>query len=80
VKQLIEQSKLERDEYGEAYHFVDQTRIERIFVSDEMLEQLSCGLLAIVKFGDGYEVLPAKVAHQIAERDTEVVVSFHSKK
>lgn len=80
VKQLIEQNKQERDEYGEVYHFVEQKRIERIFVSTEMLEQLSCGKQAIVKLDESYEVVSAKVARQIAARDKEAVVSFHDRK
>jgi len=80
VKQLIEQSKQERDEYGEAYHFVEQGRIERIFVSAEMLEELSCGKLAIVKFAEAYEVVTAKVADQISSRDERVVISLHNGK
>ena len=70
VKQLIEKNKLERDDYGEAYHFVEQNKIERIFVSAEMIEQLSRGQLGIVKLGDRYEVVPAKVA----------VIAFHEEK
>jgi len=79
VKQLIEQNRLEQDGRGEAYHFVLQNKIMRIFVAEEMIEQLSCGKLAIVSLGAGYEVVPAKVAHQIAERRKEVIVAFHEK-
>lgn len=77
VKQLIEASKLDRDEYGKAYHFVEQGKINRIFVAEEMAEQLSRGLLAIVKFGTGYEVVPEKVASQIASRDKDIVLVLH---
>lgn len=80
IKQLIEQNRQERDEFGEAYHFVEKGRIERIFASVEMAEQLSSGKLAIVKLTDSYEVVPAKVARQIAERDNETVVCFHERK
>ncbi len=80
VKQLIEKNKLERDNLGEAYHFVEQNKIERIFVSAEMIEQLSCGQLGIVKLGEGYEVVPAKVARQINCRDKKAVIAFHERK
>jgi uncharacterized protein YaiL (DUF2058 family) len=80
VKQLIEKNKLECDESGEAYHFVEQNKIERIFVSADMLEQLSCGQLAIVKLGENYEVVPAKVARQITCRTKEAVIAFHEKR
>lgn len=77
VKQLIETSRLPRDERGEPYHFVEQNKIKRLFVSEEMTDQLSRGQLAIVKLGPGYEVIPAKVARQIASRDPAAVVVFH---
>jgi len=79
VKQIIEKNKLERDDYGEAYHFVEQNKIERIFVSADMLEQLSCGQLAIVKLGGNYEVVPAKVVRQITCRTKEAVIAFHER-
>ena len=78
VKQLVEQNKMERDDFGAAYHFVDEGRIERIFITEEMIEQLSRGLLAIIKYGDAYEVVPAKVARQITSRDKDVVLAFHN--
>ncbi|MFH7319187.1 DUF2058 domain-containing protein [Desulfurivibrio sp. D14AmB] len=80
IKQLIENNRLDRDERGEPYHFPEQNRIKRIFVSEEMTEQLSRGQLAIVKLGNAYEVVPARVADQIAQRDPEVILAWHRKK
>lgn len=80
VKQLIETNRLAQDARGEAYHFAEQNKIKRIFVSDEMADLLSRGQLAIVKLGNSYEVVPAKVAHQIGSRDQEAVVVFHGKR
>jgi len=79
VRQLIEQNRLELDDRGEPYHFVDQNKIMRIFVTDEMIEQLSRGQLGIVTLDGSYEVVPAKVASQITERQKEVVVALHKK-
>jgi len=79
VKQLIETNRLPQDGRGEPYHFVEQNKIKRIFVSEEMTDQLSRGQFAIVKLGSGYEVVPAKVARQIASRDKEAVIVFHEK-
>jgi len=79
VKQLIETNRLPQDGRGEPYHFVEQNKIKRLFVSEEMTDQLSRGQLAIVKLGPGYEVVPAKVARQIASRDQGAVVVFHEK-
>jgi uncharacterized protein len=79
VKQLIEQNRLEQDGRGEAYHFVQQNKIMRIFLAEEMIDQLSCGKLAIVSLAGKYEVVPAKVARQIAERNKGAIVAFHEK-
>ena len=79
VRQLITQNRLELDDRGEAYHFVVQNKIMRIFVNEEMIEQLSRGQLAIVTFNGGYEVVPAKVASQIKERQKDIVVALQKK-
>ena len=79
VKQLIETNRLPQDGRGEPYHFAEQNKIKRIFVSEEMADQLSRGQLAIVRLGSGYEVVPAKAARQIASRDKGAVVVFHEK-
>jgi hypothetical protein len=77
VRELIEKNRLAKDARGEAYHFVDANKIKRIFVSEEIADQLSRGQAAIVKLGGGYEVVPAKVAHQIANRDQDTVLVLH---
>jgi uncharacterized protein YaiL (DUF2058 family) len=77
IKQLIENNRQKLDDHGEPYYFTEQNTINRIFVSMDMAEQLSCGQLAIVKLGNSYEVVPAKVARQIANRDKKKLVAFH---
>ncbi len=79
IRQLICDNKQERDDFGSAYHFVEENRVQRIFVDDEMAEGLSCGKMAIVKYGAGYEVVPARAAEQIASRDKNTVLAFHRK-
>lgn len=80
VKQLIEQNRLDKDDRGEAYNFVDENKIKRIYVSGETADQLSCGQAAIVKLGISYEVVPVKVARQIASRDKHTIVVLYEKK
>ena len=77
VKQLIETNRIPLDGRGSPYHFVVENKIKRIYVSEEMIDQLSRGQLAIVTLSTGYEVVPAKAARQIASRDKEAVVVFH---
>ncbi len=77
VKQLVDQNRLDKDERGEAYNFVDANKIKRIYVGAEIAEQLSRGQAAIVRLGSSYEVVPAKVARQIASRDRDALVVLH---
>jgi uncharacterized protein YaiL (DUF2058 family) len=77
VKQLIETNQLKRDGRGSPYYFAVQGKIDRICVAEDMAEQLSRGLLAIVRCKDSVEVVPAKAARQIAERDPAAVLVLH---
>jgi uncharacterized protein YaiL (DUF2058 family) len=55
-----------------------QGKIDRICVAEDMAEQLSRGLLAIVRCTkDSVDVVPAKAARQIAERDPAAVLVLH---
>ncbi|HET8705268.1 MAG TPA: DUF2058 domain-containing protein [Pseudomonadales bacterium] len=77
IRQIIEHSRISREKGEVAYNFTDGKSVKKIYVTDKLLNQLSHGLLAVVKLGEGYEVVPAKVAEKIRERDASVVVSYH---
>ena len=74
IKQLIEVSRLPRDGAGVAYNFTDGTKIKKILVTETMLNQLSNGRLAIVKFDEQYSVVPKSVAEKIKLRDESYVI------
>lgn len=74
IKQLIEISELSRQGAELTYNFPDGTKIKKILVTDEMLNQLSNGRLAIVKFEEKYSVVPKSVAEKIKLRDKSYVV------
>ena len=74
VKQLIELNKLPKDADGLAYHFNDNNKIKTLYVSETMREQIIRGRLAIVKWGESYEVVTAEVANKISLRDAASVI------
>jgi uncharacterized protein YaiL (DUF2058 family) len=77
IKQLVMQNRVERDEKnGQAYHFALGKKIHRIFIAEEMIDRLCEGQLGIVQLADSFEVVPAKVARQVAERDKGAVISL----
>lgn len=74
IKQLIDVSRLSRDGAQLPYNFTDGTKIKKLLVTEPMLNQLSNGRLAIVKFDEQYSVVPKAVADKIRLRDERYVV------
>ena len=78
AKHLIETNRLKlEDYYDEPYHFAEGKKIKKLYVSEEIANKLSVGQLAIVKLDDHFEVIPAKVARQIAQRDPAAFMVLH---
>ena len=75
IRQLVEMNRLPRDDGETGYNFQDGTAIKKLYVTEEVHDKLGRGLLAIVRFDDGYEVIPSVVAEKIKLRDASCVVS-----
>ncbi|MEN0039340.1 MAG: DUF2058 domain-containing protein [Cellvibrio sp.] len=81
IKQLIEnhrQSKGAGDGDVE-YNFSDGKLIKKIRVSKTVQEQIVRGVLAVVKLGEGYELVPRIVADKISQRDEKFVIVANTK-
>lgn len=78
VRQIIETHRLAKDPNGIAFRFPDKGKIQRLFVTREMLDDLSRGRLAIVRSGPAYEILPAEVMERVASLASGVVVLRHT--
>lgn len=81
IKQLIENHRQKKGA-GEAdveYNFTDGKLIKKMRVSPLVLEQIARGLLAVVKLGESYELVPRIVADKIAQRDEKYVVVANTK-
>lgn len=74
IKQLIETNKItpEKDDIG--FQFADGKKIQKIYVSELLQNQLSKGQVSIAKLGDSYHLVPNLVADKIAQRDESYVV------
>ena len=73
IKQLIHVNKVHCS--GDlTFNFTDGSKVKKLYVSDKLQNELSRGLLAIVSAGQGYELVPGKVADKIAQRDEQAVV------
>jgi len=80
IKQLIDLNKIDCAQGEIAYSFQYKNKVKKIFVTDDIKQQLSQGRLAIVrlvlKSERLFEIVPAAVAEKIAQRDENAVVQL----
>lgn len=74
IKQLIETNRIEDRDGDITYNFTDANVVKRIHVSEQVYKHLMSGRLAIVKLGEGYELVPSPVAEKIKQRDTQCII------
>lgn len=79
ITQLINTNKLDRKGGDLAYQFVDGKKIKKLYVTSKLQDQLTKGQIAIVKQGDQYELVPARIAEKIQQRDEARVLVLHEK-
>jgi hypothetical protein len=74
IKQLIEVNRVDRNDGEIPYQFTDGKKVNKIYVTALLQTQLSNGLIAIIKLGDQYELVPSPVAEKIAQRDESRII------
>lgn len=74
IKQLITINRQAKNDGEVVLNFTDDNKIKRLYVSDKTQKAVTKGKLAVVRFEDGYELVPTPVADKISERDEQVVV------
>jgi hypothetical protein len=74
IKQLIETNRIEDRDGDVVYNFTDANVVKRIYVSEQAHKHLTSGRLAIVKLGEGYELVPVPVAEKIKQRDGQCII------
>ena len=83
IKQLIELNRIDRGAGEIAYSFVYKSKVRKIYVTEDIKQQLAEGRLAIVrlllKSERLFEIVPAAVAAKIAQRDENTIVQFNEK-
>jgi uncharacterized protein len=74
IEQIIDQNRAPRLETEDYYSFIDGKKIRRMSVDPQRREQLTSGVLAIVRYKGHYAVVPKAIAERIRERDASMVV------
>ena len=80
INQLIENNCLARDESCEiVYSFEHNKKVKRIYVNDEMKQQIVKGKLGIARIEGRYELVPKIIAEKIQQRNSKRIVIFDDK-
>lgn len=77
IAQLVEQNRQPRAKNGKGdivYNFTHGSKIERIYVSEQVRQHLVAGRLVIVFLKGNYELVPKVIGEKIAERDPGSVI------
>ncbi len=77
IRQLITMNRIDRSKGEIAYQFADDNKIRSIYVTDKLQQQLADGIIAIVRLGDGYELIPRQVIDKITQRDASCLVMLN---
>jgi uncharacterized protein YaiL (DUF2058 family) len=75
VVQMVQQHRQSKGKGDVAYNFTLGSKIDRIYVSEQVQQHLVNGRLVIVVLDGVAELVPKIVAEKIAERAPEVVVA-----
>ena len=80
INQLITKNSIERgDDCDVAYNFSHGEKVNRIYISKEMQQQISKGKLGIARIDGKYELVPKLIAEKIQQRNEGRVVLFNDK-
>lgn len=75
VKQLVETHRQKKEAGETPYRFKDGKKIHTLMVSEAMAKLLFSGQLVVVRWGEGFELLPADAAAKVAERNSDIVIA-----
>ncbi|VAW64849.1 hypothetical protein MNBD_GAMMA08-1059 [hydrothermal vent metagenome] len=77
INQLIKDNLIARDEKCEvAYNFEHQKKVKKIYINEDMKQQIIKGRLGIARIEGVYELVPKDVAEKIKQRNEKRVVIF----
>lgn len=80
VRQLIEGHRIDRKGGDVPFQFTDDKKVKKLYVKPAQQAQLANGQVAVVRLGEGYELVPTVVAEKVRQRDEAAVVLLNTRK
>ena len=79
IRQMLKQLSIEQTRGDVAYQFIDGGKIKKIYVTQDVYNQIVAGRVAITRLDDQYPLLPRAIAEKIATRAPDVIVVCNDK-
>lgn len=77
IDQLIKDNAIKRSEGCElAYNFEHHNKVKRLYINQDMKQQLLQGKLGIARLTGNYELVPISVAEKIKQRNEKRILIF----
>ncbi len=74
VKQIILANRIENNDGRIRFNFIDDNKVQQIYVTEKLQDQLALGSLAIVKLEGSYVLVSADAAKKIKDRAPSLVM------
>lgn len=78
VKQLINMNRIENSAGDIRFNFIDNNKVQRLYVTRQLQDQLAQGHVTIVKLDGIYDLVPSEIAAKISIRDPACAILTHS--
>lgn len=79
VRQLANDHQVVKEPGETPYRFNDRGTIKKWYITNNQLDCIASGQLAIVGLGDQHYLVPYQIAEKIAERDAEAILVLNTR-
>lgn len=78
AQQLIQKNRKKLESGDVAFHYVSSGgQIERLYVTEEVADQLGSGVMGVARFGDESVLVCAATVAKVLERDASLIIAFN---
>jgi uncharacterized protein YaiL (DUF2058 family) len=79
IRQMLSQHQIQGTAGDVLYQFVDTGKIKKIYVTQDIYNQIVLGRIAIARLDEQYPLLPRILADKIAERAADAIIVRNEK-
>ncbi len=80
IVQMINQHKIRHIDGDVSYQFIDESKVKKIYLNQQIYNALVSGSLVVAKENDGYAVLPKALADRINDKMEGFIIVNNSEK